>query len=136
MRVLETTRVGRLVRAFPEALSVLSWYGVDPDREDLAMTLAELAASYSVDLEDMIVDLQSQMDDEEDDDDDDAEEDDETGGGFDGFDSTEDDDGWDDDGPLDDADLDFGDDDDDEDADFEDDEDDGPTPPSHRKRVA
>ena len=86
MRITEDTRVGRLVSASPAARSVLAWYGVDVEAGDFELKLEELCNERELDIDDILVDLRSQVQDDDDDDDDDDE------GGFDGFDADDDDD--------------------------------------------
>ena len=90
MRITAETRVGRLVTSSPAARSVLAWHGVDVDAGDFELKLYELCSEQQLEIDDVLVDLRSQVSDVDDDDDDEDDEDDDEGG-FDGF-----DDDWDD----------------------------------------
>lgn len=71
MIIRSSTRVCTLLDAYPDVESLLAWYEVAVDDEDLLMTLAELARTYELDLDDLMVEIHAAVDDDEDDADDD-----------------------------------------------------------------
>ena len=48
-----------LLEAYPEIDQVFAWYGVVVSRAEMNFTLKDLADEYGVDLDDLLVDLQS-----------------------------------------------------------------------------
>ncbi len=115
MRIKAKTRVANLLDAYPEVETLLKWYDIELDDEELVMSLAELCDNYELDLDDLLVEIDAAIEDDEDDEDDDDDEE-----SMDGFWNAADDDADDDDLDDDLGDDDELDDDDDLDGDFDD----------------
>lgn len=71
MKIRASTPVAALLDAHPEIEELLKWYDVELDDEELIMTLSELCEAYSLDLEDLLVEIQATMEDDDEDEDDD-----------------------------------------------------------------
>ena len=65
MRIRAKTRVAALVDAFPEVETLLKWYDIELDDEELVMSLGELCASYELDLDDLLVEIDAAIEDDE-----------------------------------------------------------------------
>ena len=92
MRIKAKTRVANLLDAYPEVETLLKWYDIELDDEELVMSLAELCDNYELDLDDLLVEIDAAIEDDEDDEDDDDDEE-----SMDGFWNAADDDADDDD---------------------------------------
>ena len=90
MLVKPSTRVGRMTTQYPELEEILGWHGIEPESDELRLTLEEICEAYEVDIEDVLVDIAEVMDEDEDEDEDDSEDEDE--------DEDEDDNDWEEEG--------------------------------------
>ena len=75
-RVTPQTRVATLLRRFPDAEDILSWYGIDTESSDRVLSLRDLCRSHGMDLEDLLLDIETAMFEAQEDEDDDYDEDD------------------------------------------------------------
>ena len=65
-----------LLNNYPGVDEVLGWYGIELDDDaDLTLTLAEACGEHSLDIEDVMVDLEAVLDSDDDDDGDDDDDD-------------------------------------------------------------
>jgi hypothetical protein len=66
MRIRASTRVAALVDAYPEVETLLKWYDIELDDEELVMSLSELCSNYELDLEDLLVEIDAAIEDDDD----------------------------------------------------------------------
>ena len=75
MRVKPSTRVGRLTTNYPELAEILGWHGLEPEDDELRLTLEELCDAYQVVIDDVLADMADVLDDDDDGDGDDGDDD-------------------------------------------------------------